>query len=638
MTRAAEPITDGDDVIRRALLDAELPSLLAALAAATGDPALLPERLRPSPAKRLLPQGGYTPQEQDEARSLAFAALTAARDGLLPLGQDPADGEATMRAVRFLAGGDADRYLPLLLDELAAPDDPAAPRWHKDDLAPDRPFHVVIVGAGMSGLLAGHRLGQAGVPYTIVEKNDDVGGTWLENAYPGCRVDVSSHLYGYSFFEHDEWPSYFSTRDVLLEYFRRFADSAGVREHIRFGTEVLSADFDDDTRTWAVRVRNPDGGTDVLAAHAVVSAVGQLNRPRHPDIDGRDDFAGPSFHSARWDHDVDLTGKRVAVIGTGASAFQFVPEIARTAGSLVVFQRTAPWLAPTPHYHDPVADGLRWLFRHVPGYAQWYRFWLFTANVEGGLPSVYVDPAWPAGRRAVSAVNDERRALLTAYLEHLFADRPDLLRAAVPDYPPGAKRMLRDNGVWAAALKRDNVTLVTDPIGRITEHGIVTAERTYDADVIVYATGFAASDFLVPMTVTGRDGADLHKRWNGDARAYLGMTVPGFPNLFLMYGPNTNIVINGSIIFFSECEAHYILECLRLLLRDGHGALECREDVHDAYNELIDAANRERAWGASTVNSWYKNALGRVSQNWPFTLMEYWERTRRPDPDDYRSL
>ena len=238
----------------------------------------------------------------------------------------------------------------------------------------------------------------------------------------------------------------------------------------------------------------------------------------------------------------------------------------------------------------------------------------------------------------MSDANDERRALLTAYLEHLFAGHPHLLRAAIPDYPPGAKRMLRDNGVWAAALKQDNVTLVTDPISRITPHGVATAEGEYDADVIIYATGFTASDFLVPMTVTGRDGADLHKRWNGDARAYLGMTVPGFPNLFLMYGPNTNIVVNGSIIFFSECEAHYILECVRSLLGDGHRALECREETHDAYNEMIDAANRQRAWGASAVNSWYKNAHGRVAQNWPFTLMEYWERTRTPDLSDYHLL
>ncbi|GAA3613850.1 NAD(P)/FAD-dependent oxidoreductase [Nonomuraea rosea] len=634
----AEPITDADDAIRGALLDAELPPLLAALATATGDPALLPDHLRPSTVNPLMPQGGYTPAQQDEARALALATLGAIRDGRRSFRQTPADEEEMLATGRFLAGTDAGRYLPLLIEEVATRDDPAAPRWRKERLAPDRPFHVVIVGAGMSGLLAGHRLGQAGVPYTIVEKNDDVGGTWLENTYPGCRVDVSSHLYGYSFFDHDDWPSYFATQDVLLDYFRRFAGRSGVREHIRFGAEVLAAEFDDETCAWTVRVRTPDGGIEILAAQAVISAVGQLNRPSYPRIEGREDFAGPSFHSARWDHGIDLAGKRVAVIGTGASAFQFVPEIARTAGSLVVFQRTAPWLGPTPHYHAPVAGGLRRLFKHVPGYARWYRFWLFASTVEGGLPAVYVDPAWQDGERSVSAVNDERRALLTAYLEHLFADRPDLLRAAIPGYPLGAKRMLRDNGVWAAALKRDNVTLVTGPISRITEHGIRTADGDHDADVIVYATGFSASGFLMPMTVTGRDGADLHKRWNGDARAYLGMTVPEFPNLFLMYGPNTNIVVNGSIIFFSECAAHYILECLGSLLRAGHRALECREEVHDAYNELIDAANRQRAWGVSSVNSWYKNALGRVAQNWPFTLMEYWERTREPDLGDYHVL
>ncbi|MFG1708841.1 NAD(P)-binding domain-containing protein [Nonomuraea sp. M3C6] len=630
-----EPIIDGEDAIRRALLDAELPPLLAALAIATGDPALLPDHLRPSTVNRLVPQGGYSVAQQEEARSLALATLIAMRDGRLPARRA---SNGVLDTVRFLAGADADRYLPLLMDELAAPDDPAAPGWRKDDLAPERPFHVVIIGAGMSGLLAAYRLGQAGVPYTIVEKNGDVGGTWLENSYPGCRVDVSSHLYNYSFFEHDGWPLYFSTQNVLLDYFRQFADRSGIPEHIRFGTEVLAAEFDDGTCTWTIRVRTPDGDTELLGAQAVISAVGQLNRPSYPRIGGRDDFTGPSFHSARWDHGIDLTGKRVAVIGTGASAFQFVPEIARTVGSMVIFQRTAPWLGPTPEYHAPVSDGLRWLFRHVPGYAQWYRFWLFSSSVEGGLPTVYVDPAWPRSERSVSAPNDERRALLTSYLEHLFAGHPDLLRAAIPDYPPGAKRMLRDNGVWAAALKQDNVELVTDPISRITERGVATAEREYEADVIVYATGFTASDFLVPMTVTGRDGADLHKRWTGDARAYLGMTVPGFPNLFLMYGPNTNIVVNGSIIFFSECEAHYILECLRSLLHDGHRALECREDVHDAYNEMIDAANRQRAWGVSTVNSWYKNALGRVAQNWPFTLMEYWERTRTADLDDYHLL
>jgi 4-hydroxyacetophenone monooxygenase len=629
-TTSPGTITATDGQLRQAVAEAELPPLLAALAHATGDRTLLPQHLRPPTVNRLEPQGGYSPVQQDEARSLALATLIAIRDGRLPIRSAPtADG--VLDTVEFLVGAAAERYLPLLAEELTAPTDPGAPRWHKDDIAPDRPFHVVIVGAGMSGLLAGHRLGQAGVPYTIIEKNDEVGGTWLENNYPGCRVDVSSHLYNYSFWQQDQWPQHFSGRDVLLDYFRRFADENGIREHIRFGTEVSAMAFDDDRHMWTVRLP----GNETIEAQAVISAVGQLNRPHYPAIEGRDSFAGPSFHSARWADGVDLRGKRVGVIGTGATAFQFVPEIADRVGSLVIFQRTAPWLGPTPNYHDPVAEGLRWLFEHVPGYPQWYRFWLFCSSVEGGLPAVHVDPDWPVSERSVSPANDERRAGLTAYLEQQFADRPDLLRAAVPDYPPGAKRMLRDNGVWAAALKRDNVTVVTDPITRITEHGVTTAEQDHEVDVLIYATGFTASDFLVPMTVTGRDGLDLHQRWHGDARAYLGMTVPGFPNFFCLYGPNTNIVVNGSIIFFSECSTRYLLDCVGTLLRDGHRMLDCRADVHDEYNRMIDAANRQRAWGVSTVHTWYKNALGRVSQNWPFTLMEYWERTTAVNREDY---
>ena len=231
------------------------------------------------------------------------------------------------------------------------------------------------------------------------------------------------------------------------------------------------------------------------------------------------------------------------------------------------------------------------------------------------------------------------RAVFTSYLEQQFASRPDLLPHVVPQYPPGAKRLLRDNGVWAGALTRDNVTLVSDEIREITPTGIVTVDgTTYDVDVIVYGTGFQASHFLTPMRITGRAGVDLHEQWDGDARAYLGITIPGFPNFFCLYGPNTNIVINGSIIYFSECGARYILGCLDLLLRDGHASLEVRKDVHDEFNERVDAENRMMAWGWSDVNSWYKNEHGHVAQNWPFTLLEYWQRTREPNPDDYELL
>ena len=635
---AVEPITASDDEIRRALDDAELPPLLPALAYLTGDLSLLKDHLRPDPFMLSMPQGGLTEEQQAEIRELAFGALVRFRDA----GSVPApipDDDVLLRIMEYSVGGAAmAEYLPLLEEELAyRGEDRRAPGWTMDEIAPGRTFEVVIIGAGMSGVLAGHRLQQAGVPFVIVEKNDDVGGTWLENSYPGCRVDNPNHNYSYSFAQRHDWPFHFSTQDVLHDYFRRCADTFDVRRHIRFGTEVVSAEWSEADHKWTVRVRTPDG-EDRLVADAVISAVGQLNRPSFPDIPGRDSFAGPTFHSARWDHDVDLTGKRVAVIGTGASAVQFIPEIAPVAGELLVFQRTPPWFGPTPEYHDPVPDGLRWLYAHVPSYSEWNRFWIFWRMGDGVLDNVRVDPEWQgiATGESVNQMNEFGRLLLTEYITGEFADRPDLLPHVVPNYPVGAKRMLRDNGVWAGALKRDNVRLITDGICEITPKGIVTADGVeHEVDVLIYGTGFQASKFLTPMKVTGRGGVDLHEQWNGDARAYLGISVPAFPNLFLLYGPNTNIVINGSIVYFSECGVRYILSCVRHLLENGFRALDVRKDVHDEFNERVDAENRSMAWGWSDVNSWYKNENGRVAQNWPFTLLEYWQRTLQIDPSEY---
>mgnify|MGYP000091250438 CR=1 FL=1 len=623
--------------LRAALDDADVPALLPAVAYLTGDLTVLRDDLRFDPALMLQPDAGMTAAQMSEARDLAATTLLRFwADGGTPAA--PPDSGALQQMLDFAVGGGApmDEYLPLFQEELGIEGDLRAPRWQKDDIAPDSDFQVAVIGAGMSGLAAAHRLQQAGVPFVVFEKNADVGGTWLENTYPGCRVDVSNHLYSYSFAQRHEWPHHFSTQEVLLDYFRACADEFGLRPSIRFETEVVSATFDDATCAWAVVTRDRAGREETHTANAVISAVGQLNRPNMPDIAGMDTFAGPAFHSARWDHDVDLTGQRVAVIGTGASAAQFITCIAEDVAELTIYQRTPNWLVPTPDYHDEVSDGLRWLLRNLPSFAEWYRFWLFWRSAEGMLPGAIVDPEWNNGGLSVSMLNEFLRQLLVAYLQTEFADAPDLLPAVVPDYPPAAKRVIRDNGVWARTLKRDNVTLVTDRIAEITEKGVRTADGVErPADVIIYGTGFTASQFLTPMAVTGRGGVDLHQQWHGDARAYLGITVPGFPNLFCLYGPNTNIVINGSIVYFSECEVNYVLESIRMLLEGGHRAMDCRPDVHDAYNSRIDEANRLRAWGASSVNSWYKNSTGRVSQNWPYALLEYWEQTRRPNPDDY---
>jgi 4-hydroxyacetophenone monooxygenase len=637
ISRATEPITGDDDTIRGALEDAFLPALLPALAQATGDLSLLREDLRPPGVAPGVLQGGMTPEQQEGAKAVAFDALRLLRGRPVEAPSHRIEDDVR-RITAWMTGSPAsDEYIPLLLEELAPSDgDPRAPTWRYDGRTP---FSVAIIGAGMSGILAAIRLKQAGVPFVVIEKNDDVGGTWFENTYPGARVDVSNAFYSYSFAQKIDWPKYFSPQGVLLDYFRACTEEYGVREQIRFRTEVISAVFDEGRCTWELRVRKPDGNEERIEVQAVISAVGQLNRPKMPDIHGMEDFNGPSFHSARWDHSVDLEGKRVAVIGTGASAAQFIPVIADEVEELQIYQRTANWFFPAPTYHDDVPEGLNWLFLHVPHYMHWYRFWLFWNTTDGLLPAATVDPDWQQPERSVSEVNDQLRGLLTMYLQSQYADRPDLLGKILPSYPPTAKRVLIDNGVWAETVKRDHVHLITDKIKEITPHGVLTmdgAERA--ADVIIYGTGFQASHFLMPMRVVGRGGADLTAEWDGDARAYMGITVPKFPNFFMLYGPNTNIVVNGSIIYFSECEVRYVLGCLRLLLDEGHRALDCKPEVHDAYNLRIDKANRLRTWGASSVNSWYKNDRGRVAQNWPFNLIEYWKQTLAPDPADFAFL
>lgn len=631
-----EPFAEDEEAIRRILLDADLPSLLPALAHLTGDMSLLAEDLRPP--MRLLasgvePQGGMSSAAQDKARELALTAILGFRSGGYRAAAAPAV-EDLQHIMEFITGKTAEEYLPLALHELGMPADMGAPDWTKAQIAPDREFSVVVIGAGQSGLASAHRLAQAGIDFVVLEKNDDVGGTWYENSYPGCRLDTSNYAYSFSFAQKDDWPEQFSPRDAIYGYFKDVARDLDLEQHIRFETEVVSAVFDDETELWTVTIRAADGTESRLTANAVISAVGQLNRPSFPDIPGRESFAGPSWHSATWNHDVDLTGLRVAVVGTGASAYQIVPSIADQVGHLTVFQRTPPWMLPTPTYHDALPEGLQWLFRHVPYASRWFRFYQFWTSVEGRRPFMVVDPEWEHPV-SISARNEELRQALVAHLERQFGDRPDLLAKVMPTYTPGAKRMMRDNGVWPAALKKDHVDLVVEGIVEMTPEGVRTADGVlHEVDVVIYATGFQASDFLSPMIIRGRGGVDLHEQWAGEARAYMGVHVPGFPNLFCLLGPNTNLVINGSVILFSELGVHYILECLRLLLSEGSRSVDARREVHDAWNEDVDRASRGLAWGASGVNSWYKNANGRVSQVWPYQLLDYWDITRSPRRDE----
>lgn len=634
---STQPIVEDDAFLADVLEHASIATLMMAIVHLTGDASILDGPMRPQKPLPGEHDGALSDDQKAAVRAIALDALRAYRDRGCTL--PPLPAPETLRAMMsFMVGEEVpDEYVPMFLEEMALEDGDARDLdWSAVPAERRAAFHVAIIGAGMSGLLAAIRLEQAGVPYVVLEKNDGVGGTWLENSYPGCRVDVANHFYSYSFEPNHDWPEFFSRRPQLRQYFDDCADRYAVRRHIRFATEVVAARWDDAAGLWRLRLRRGDGGEETLAVNAVISAVGALNRPRIPDIPGRESFTGPAFHSAEWQHQHDLRGRRVAVVGTGASAFQLAPEVAKQAERLLVFQRSPPWMVPNPRYHERVSEAKKWLLHHVPFYARWYRFLLFYPGSDGLLPTLVVDPEWPHQDRSVNAMNEFMREYFTSYMREQIGDDPELLAKVIPTYPPFVKRMLQDNGTWLATLKRDNVDLITEPIVAITPTGIRCADgREYPVDVIVFATGFHANRFLWPMEIVGRDGATLRERWGEEPRAYLGITVPDFPNLFCLYGPGTNLAHAGSIIFHSECQVRYVTACLAALLRDGLSVMECRREVHDAYNQRFDARHDQMVWAHPSENSWYKNANGRVLTTSPWRLVDYWGWTRRPNLDDF---
>ncbi len=633
--RELPTITDDDETIRAALKEAHIPSLVCSLVHMTGDMSLVNGDIRPVFDFFGDPQGGLSEDHQEHLRELAFTALKNYKDsnGTMP---DSPDSSKISDMVSYMIGQKIpSKYGEYLTAELSLNGEDAYEPPGMGDLDPraKEQFKVVIIGAGMSGLLSAIRLQQAGIPFTILERHPDVGGTWFQNIYPGCRVDSSNHMYSYSFKPKD-WPQHYSPQEVLREYFADTADEYNLRQHIQFNTEVETMTWDDQSGTWVIDVSD---SPEPITANAVISCVGQLNRPKFPNIKGFGEFKGPTFHSTEWDWDQDLNGKKVLVIGTGGSAFQFVPHIAKQASEVKIFQRTAPWMAPVDVYMQDISEGKHWCLNNIPYYGKWYRFSDFWKSAEGMLKAVKKDPAWNGDEQiSISADNDAVREIFTDHITEIVGSDPDLLAKCIPNYPVGGKRILFDDGTWLRTLMQDHVHVLTDGIAEINETGIKTVSgEQHDADVLIYGTGFLADKFLWPMNIIGKEGVSLQDHWDGDPRAYLGITIPGFPNLFATYGPNTNIVVNGSIIFFSECEVRYILGCMKLLIESDKKSLECKTDVHDKYNQEVDDENSLMAWAISNANTWYRNDKGRITQNWPYPLIEFWQRTKVPNVGDY---
>jgi cation diffusion facilitator CzcD-associated flavoprotein CzcO len=478
---------------------------------------------------------------------------------------------------------------------------------------------IAIVGSGFGGIGMGIRLKQAGIDsFTIFEKTDQLGGTWRDNTYPGAACDSPSFLYCFSFEQKTDWSRKWAPQPEILAYIQHCVRKYDLLPHVRFETEIAGARFDADAGLW--RLRTAAG--EEIEAEVLVSGTGQLNRPSYPDLPGLDGFRGVAFHSARWNHEADLAGKDVAVVGNAASAIQFVPQIAPRVRRLSVFQRSANWMLPKNDRVYSAAE--KRLFAAIPWLARLYRWWIWAQH-EMRFPVFRQRPFLSrlVGRMAERHIREQ------------VAD-PALQQAMVPDYPVGGKRILISDDYYQT-LGRDNVEVVTTPIERVTDDAVVTRDGVARrVDAIILATGFQSTGFLAPMRIEGLDHRVLDDEWKNGADAYLGVSVAGFPNFFMLYGPNTNLGHN-SIIFMLECQIRYILECIHTLEQRHLAYLDLKPHVMSAYNARLQAILDGTVW-AKTGQSWYKRADGKITNNWSGTTLEYWWRMRRVNLDAYHQV
>ena len=641
MTRnrfAGLPFEDGDDAIARALTEVSVPALLCALVHMTGDPSWIRDEIQPNVGMSLDIQGAMSEADMAEVRRRALPAIAAYRDG----GCVPVElsRDLLLEMMSFLGRRPVEgRLAGLLLDDLQFEGGDSGQITWGDEVSEVQKAAspVVVIGCGMGGILAGIRLAQAGLPFTIIDENDGPGGTWWENRYPGARVDVGSHQYCYSFEPAEFWSEYYCQQPELCAYFGAIVDKFDLRPHCRFGTAVTELEWQESESMWRVGLRAADGTAGALEARFVISAVGSLNLPRLPEIPGMDTFSGPSFHSARWPEDLDVEGTRFTLVGAGASGFQIGPTIADAVEHLTIFQRTAQWILPNRLYHTPVPEGDAWALRHLPFYGRWYRFVMTFAGIAAGMEMYRIDPAHEdPTHQSINALNTKRAMGLVASMRSIVGDDPELLEKVVPDYPATGKRILQDDGTWLRTLQKPNVELVRTGM-RVVPDGIVTTDGEHHrADVICYATGFRHNEFLASMKVIGRNGLSLHDQWGEEPTAYLGITMPNFPNLFCIYGPGTNLAFGASLFYHSEFQVHYALEAMYETLASGARCSEVRAEAHDDFAERYQEEIGQLVWSHPAItHSHYKNSQGKVFTLSPWPLDQYWEWTRHIDRDDY---
>ena len=642
MASETETSPKGSEWLAAALEVANLPTLCCMLVHLTGDRGWIEGRFVPTRVRGMddNDSGGLPDAVKQEIRRAAHHVLSDWFAGKSPVLPNPSDELLIEMMSVSLGEAVPATYAPMIRNDLHLPPANAAAKAIAAAFDPANlptGFRALIIGAGISGLCAAIELAAVGIPYTIVERHDELGGVWFENRYPGAACDVPSYLYSFSFAPFD-WSRFFAGSREIHTYLEEVAKNNDIHRHIRFGLEVIEARFDEASGAWEADVVGADGKQETLRANILISGVGAFNKPRLPNIPGLELFKGPSVHTAGYPEDgIDLAGRNVVLIGNGASAMQVAPAIADQVASLTIIQRTPQWAAPFPKFGQSIPDPLRRLLIEVPLYRHWYRLRLSWAFNDKLYEALQQDPAWDGNGRSINAINEAHREGLEAYIKAELGNAQHLLAEVLPNYPPFGKRMLLDNG-WFRTLARDNVKLITGSVTEARADGVITSDgTTHQADVLIWATGFDVVNLLAPMKIVGIGGRELHDDWDGDdARAYLGTVVPGYPNFFCLYGPNTQFGHGGSLITVLERQMHYVMSLVRQMLASGVRQVEVKVDIHDAYNAKVDATHAGMVWTYPGVETYYKNSKGRVVVNNPFRILEFWQMTETADLNEYR--
>ena len=614
------------DTLEQALRHADLRVLVMVLFHLTGDKKWLSDDYRPKRDVAIISDenAGLSEEKQAELRAHALEILTS--ENCRVCVNDPGN-ELMQQLMSFCIGENVDsKYAPMMREMMGFT--PRLPNVAEHNVSHDT-AQALIVGAGQSGIAMAQALNAIGMDFKIFERNSELGGTWAVNKYPGCGVDTPNHSYSWSFARPYEWSNYFSKRSEIKEYIAATAGEFDLLPKITFNTEVISACWDETEQMWFVRAQTDGNQIEEIAVRFLISAVGQLNSPSIPDIMGIDKFGGEIFHSQQWPEDFNYQSRKLAIIGTGASAMQIVPEIASDVEQLMIFQRSAQWIRKIPRYSEAISDGHNWLFMNVPFYRAWYRFTMLWRYGDTLLKYLERDPDWTKAD-SVNIHNERHRKQMVAELEKALANHPDLIDKCTPNYPPYGKRILLDNG-WYDAVSRRNVHLNTEGISEITERGVVDKRGTeFFCDAIILCTGFKVTEMASGLGVVGRNGVRLRDQWHQrDPSAYLGVHVAGFPNFFIMLGPNSSSGFGGSALFLSETQSHYIATCIHDLKLRGIKTIDVKKEVEERYTKKVDEAHEKLIWSHPGLDTYYKSGRGRVFSITPWPLVDYWHSTRK---------